>query len=214
MNYRRITEKIANYFTPTEAYTFFCLAIKSDRETLDSNVKQQTLVEYINKYAYTDKDRTSQATVSRHLSEFERHGLLTKKSSDHFGKLGYFIKNKYQLETEHYVFIDEALVKLPIPNKLKGFLILVKCRCLNNTNFCGYSSYRRLSEVLNIGKTTVGKYLKQAIDLGYIKKKDSGIELINKEIFIPSRESDIAKMKRFHGNAMTDEDYETERFSS
>lgn len=43
MNYRMINNRIADVLSPLEAYTYFCLAIKSDFETFLSNVNQTTL---------------------------------------------------------------------------------------------------------------------------------------------------------------------------
>ena len=47
MNYRKITSRIQN-LNPNEAYTFYCLALKSDYNTLESHIKQENLLEFIN----------------------------------------------------------------------------------------------------------------------------------------------------------------------
>ncbi|MDH6306277.1 DNA-binding MarR family transcriptional regulator [Parabacteroides sp. PF5-5] len=211
MNYREITELIANLLSLTEAYTFLCLAIKSDRDTYESNIKQDNLAAYINDNAFSEKDAITQSTISKHISKFKAKGLLTINTRFVKGKNGKFARNKYFLNTEHYVLIDEALVKEPIPNELKGFLVLIKTLCLNSTNLCRYS-IRELENIMVIKKSTIGKYLKMAIDMGYIKRTSKGIELINDKIFYKTRETPIAEMKRFCEGAITDEDYLAGKF--
>lgn len=128
-----------------------------------------------------------------------------------------FRKNQYLLLYDidedglisHYVYIDGKLINEPIKRELKGFLILLKIRCLNYTNICAYS-VRELSETLTIGKSMVNNYLKMAEETGYIKrdKKKKTIQLLNDEIFIVARETDIASMRNFYPEIITDDMYD------
>ncbi|MEE3417390.1 MAG: hypothetical protein VZR53_18850 [Prevotella sp.] len=110
----------------------------------------------------------------------------------------------------HWVIIDEKLVEEPISNELKGFLIMLKIKCLNYTNVCGYS-IRALADTLSIGKSMVDRYLQQAEELGYIKrnKKKKNITLLRDDIFIIARETDIHKLRNFCAEAVCDEDYDS-----
>ena len=66
---------------------------------------------------------------------------------------------------------------------------------------CKYS-IRELADTLAVGKSTVGKYLKQAEEAGYIKRDSNGITLLNDNIFIITRETQIATMKRIYEEAI------------
>ena len=84
-----------------------------------------------------------------------------------------FIKGKYavyakeMLNTDNYVFISDLLKDEPISRQLKGFLILLKCKCLSGTNTTLYSQ-NKLAKELGIGKSTISNYMKEAEEKGYI----------------------------------------------
>lgn len=211
MNYRKLNNGIAEVLSPAECYTYFCLTLKSNFETLESNVNQDTLAKYAG---------VSTSTIQRHLAKFEEEKFVwidreTRKDNENV-----FKKNHYTLlydfsiyeddcGFEHWVMVDEKLVKEPISNELKGFLIMLKIRCLNYTNTCGYS-VRGLADTLSIGKTMVDRYLQQAEELGYVKrnKKKKNIELLRDDIFIIARETDIHKLRSFCAEAVCDDDYD------
>ena len=95
-----------------------------------------------------------------------------KKDENVFKKNHYTLLYDFSIHVDepdfaHWVMVDEKLVKEPISNELKGFLIMLKIRCLNYTNVCGYS-VRALADTLSIGKSMVDRYLQQAEELGYI----------------------------------------------
>ena len=159
---------------PKEAYLFYCLAMKSDFRTNQSNIKQKSLAEY---YGIKDTDQ-----ISDWLYKFQSQGLLRIIKLNVKGQYGKFHRCKYQLNTDNYVFISEALHDEPISSQLKGFLILLKCRCLNGTNTTLYSQ-NKLAEEMKIGKSTISNYMKEAIDKGYITKDENGIHLLREDIF-------------------------------
>ena len=105
------------------------------------------------------------------------------------------------------VLIDEQLLREPISRELKGFLVLLKCRCLNSTNVCLYSG-RKLADTLCLKKSRVNYYLNQAEELGYIKRKRNTITLTRDDIFIVTNETDIAQWKRFYPEVILDEDFD------
>ena len=180
-HYRKITENMAGKLKPKEAYLFYCLAMKSDFRTNLSNIKQKSLAEY---YGIKDTDQ-----ISDWLYKFQSQGLLRIIKLNVKGQYGKFHRCKYQLNTDNYVFISEALHDEPISSQLKGFLILLKCKCLNGTNTTKYSQ-NQLAEELGIGKSTISNYMKQAIANGYISKDENGIHLLREDIFY------IAKMPK------------------
>ena len=172
---------MAGKLKPKEAYLFYCLAMKSDFRTNLSNIKQKSLAEY---YGIKDTDQ-----ISDWLYKFQSQGLLRIIKFNVKGQYGKFHRCKYQLNTDNYVFISEALHDEPIKNQLKGFLILLKCKCLNGTNTTKYSQ-NQLAEELGIGKSTISNYMKEAIANGYISKNENGIHLLREDIFY------IAKMPK------------------
>ena len=172
--YRKITENMAGKLKPKEAYLFYCLAMKSDFRTNLSNIKQKSLAEY---YGIKDTDQ-----ISNWLRKFQSQGLLRIIKFKVKGQYGKFHRCKYQLNTDNYVFISEILHDEPISNQLKGFLILLKCKCLNGTNTTKYSQ-NQLAKELGISTGTISNYMKQAIANGYISKDENGIHLLREDIF-------------------------------
>ena len=75
-------------------------------------------------------------------------------------------------------------------NKLKGFLLLFKCHCLNLTNkyyakrmIKGKVSRSELSKELDMDNGTVGKYIELARKYKLIKEFDKGLLITDKNIF-------------------------------
>lgn len=173
--YIRITEKMAGKLKPKEAYLFYCLALNADLKTYYSDIKQETLA---NEYGIKDIDQ-----IREWLYHFQSCGLLTVIKSNIKGRYGRFQRCRYALNTEHYVFITELLHNEPISRQLKGFLILLKCKCLNGTNTTLYSQ-NQLANELKIGKSTISNYLSEAESKGYISRDSKGIHLLRNEIFL------------------------------
>lgn len=202
LSYRRITENIAGKLDLLEAYLFYCLALCSDCYTMVSNVKQESLTQF---YGIKNDDQ-----IRKWLHKFEDLNLIQIDKQPIKGKYGSFDRYSYILNTEHYVLISKKLYSEPISRQLKGFLVLLKCKCLNGTNTCQYIQ-SELARVLNISESSVSRYLKQAEDSGYIKRDDKGIHLKNKKIFIVTPESTFAFIKNVYPNILTDEDISERR---
>ena len=172
--YRKISKNMAGKLKPKEAYLFYCLALKANLKTYESNIKQLTLA---NEYGIKDTDQ-----ISDWLYKFQSKGLLTIVKIRIKGKFGQFKKCRYFLNTENYVLISEILKDEPISRQLKGFLILLKCKRLNGTNTTLYSQ-NKLANELGISRGTISNYIQEAIDKGYITKDKKGIHLIREDIF-------------------------------
>ena len=159
---------------PKQAYLFYCLALKADLKTYESRIKQTTLA---NEYGIKDTDQ-----IRKWLYKFQAQGLVRIVKLNIKGQYGKFQRCRYFLNTDNYVMVSEILKDEPISTQLKGFLILLKCRCLNGTNTTKYSQ-NKLAEEMKIGKSTISNYMKEAIDKGYITKDEKGIHLIREDIF-------------------------------
>ena len=178
--YRKISKNMAGKLKPKEAYLFYCLALKTNLKTYESNIKQITLA---NDYGIKDTDQ-----ISDWLYNFQSKRLLRIVKVKIKGKFGQFQKCRYFLNTENYVLISEILKDEPISRQLKGFLILLKCKCLNGTNTTLFSQ-NKLAKELGIGKSTISNYMKDAEEKGYITKDEKGIHLLRKDIFLQTETS-------------------------
>ena len=178
--YRKISKNMAGKLTAKEAYLFYCLALKANLKTYESNIKQITLANY---YGIKDTDQ-----ISDWLYNFQSKRLLRIVKVKIKGKFGQFQKCRYFLNTENYVLISEILKDEPISRQLKGFLILLKCKCLNGTNTTLFSQ-NKLAKELEISKGTISNYMQEAIDKGYISKDKKGIHLLRKDIFLKTETS-------------------------
>ena len=176
MGYRIIPASLVIGLTTNEAYTYFCLLAKSDYNTYISHVKLETLSQLtgISKTEY----------ISKHIEKLIKKGLLRKDTQQNIGNKGVFNTCTYYLykpQTD-WIRIDLDLLEENIPNKLKAFLILLKCICLNNTNYTGYNK-SEICKKLNISRPTLDSYLNQCIDKELIKEEQNGYTLTNTHLF-------------------------------
>ena len=178
IQYRKITELLAGRLKPKEAYLFYCLALKSDFITNESYITQDSLAKF---YGIKDVDQ-----IREWLYKFQSKGLLTIVKSKVKGQYGTFQKCKYLLNAEHYTMISDVLKEEPVSTQLKGFLILLKCKCLNGTNTTKYSQ-NQLAKELGISSGAISQYMKEAIDKAYVSKDDKGIHLLRDYIFIKAK---------------------------
>lgn len=194
MNYRKITEKVADKLNLNEIYGFYTLAFKSSFD-LESNVNQITLAELNN---------VDIRTIKRWIQKYKDNDLIIKNTSFIKKDDGNTVrKNKYKLNCENYKYISDGLLKLDIKTELKGFLILLKCRCYNCSNVCNYS-IRELTDTVSISKSTIGRYIKDAESLGFIKRTKKGIELVDSTIFIEAKESTLYSIKKLYPELLDD----------
>ena len=176
MKYRIIDRNIVGQLSANETYTLFCLLSKSDYNTGFSHVKQETLKEIIG----IKKIDTLQA----HFNKFYKLNILTKKTRGHVGDKGYFKTNtyRYYIPIENWIRIKLDLINnSDIPSKIKGFLILLKCLCVNNTNLVNYNK-SQISRLLNIDIKTIRNYINISLELKLIEETDSGFRILNKSI--------------------------------
>ena len=103
--------------------------------------------------------------------------------------------------------ITNKLYNEPISKELKGFLVLLKCKCLNGTNTTLYSQ-NKLAEELGLSKGTISRYMNEAIERGYAKRDKKGIHLLREDIFLITSESQLAIIKNLYPEIITDEDLE------
>ena len=197
MNYRKITQLVADELRPLEAYTYLLLASKADYNTLESKVNQSTLAEL---------SGLNIKTIGNHLNKMESRGIITVQRDRKVGASGAFKFNTYYLTDENYSLISVDLLNEPIRKELIGFLVQLKLRCWNYSNLCRYS-VRELANTLPYSKSTVDRYLIEAERKGYIRRNEKGIILVNTNLFIVDKMSEFELIRRLYPEILTDEDY-------
>jgi len=212
MNYRMINNHVAEDLILSETYTYMELAKKSDYITHKSFIKESTLSDLAELCVNQTRDHLKKmdniGLINMDLDEFYVNGHGGKKCKY---ELLYDINGKHNTP-EHWVYIDIGLLdKEPISKELKAFLVKAKICCYNYTNYFEYSS-REMAPLVNLGHSSVSKYISQAIKLGYIVKtkvgKKTRYTLTNNDIFIIPRETDIAVWKGVYPEAMDENDFD------
>ena len=204
MNYRKIPQAVADKLRPLEAYVYLLLASKSDYETNESNVNEDTLANFAG---------LSRETISKYICKFDKEGIIKKVTERRKGDSGAFIFNHYYLPTENYSLISMDLLKEPIRKELIGFLVQLKLRCINYTNLCLYS-VRELADTLPYTKSTVDRYLQEAVSLGYIEREKKKIKLKNTNLFIIDEKSTYELVKELYPESLTDIEIMNHKISS
>ncbi|NJC17064.1 hypothetical protein GGR15_000669 [Butyricimonas paravirosa] len=148
------------------------LLYKSNCRTGESHVLRKTLC---NVTGLKNED-----TISKYTNKFKELELLDKYSikgyNEEAGRISTSITYTINIPTMNWVRFDASLLTEEIPNKLKAFLVLLKCLCLNNTNATFYSK-NKIAQLLNMDRGTVSKYMEMAI-------KEGKVIEINKVFFI------------------------------
>ena len=194
MNYRKIPQAVADKLRPLEAYVYLALASKSDYETDESNVNEDTLAELTG---------LRRETISKYITKFDNERIIKKITERRKGDSGAFLFNHYYLFTDNYSLVSMELLKEPIKRELVGFLVQLKLRCYNFTNLCQYS-VRDLAETFVYSKSTVDRYLIEAEELGYIKRDKDGIHLLNEDLFIVDKKSVYELVREYYPEVLTD----------
>jgi DNA-binding MarR family transcriptional regulator len=198
MFYRKITEDIIK-LKPKEAVTYLALALKSDYQTLKSSVNEETLAEDLG---------IDVRTIKRHIKKFKDMHLIEVDTKYLYKQGNTIKKNYYQLSTNHYDFVEiRKLLNLQIDLTLKGFLAILNSLCKDCEGKTWYSA-SEMADKLVIGKRSIEQYLKEAEDLGYISRNCGEIELLNKDIFIPSRKTDKRLCMEIYQEAFSEDDFD------
>lgn len=167
-----ITRDIAGKLNLDETYVFMWLLYKSNCRTGESHVLRKTLC---NVTGLKNED-----TISKYTNKFKELELLDKYSikgyNEKEGRISTSITYTINIPTMNWVRFDASLLTEEIPNKLKAFLVLLKCLCLNNTNATFYSK-SKIAQLLNMDRGTVSNYMEMAI-------KEGKVIEINKVFFI------------------------------
>lgn len=165
--YRVFPISFGKEFSNKEAYIYLLLLFKSDYNTGESNVLLETLSEE----AGYDAD-----TISSYLHKAKGYVDITKqyiKDANGQPKTKNFYK--VHIPFKNFIMVSRSFLDLHFDNltlkeetDIKGFILLIKCICLNNCNLTFYS-LREMAKHLKISYSTIQKNMKKCIELKLIE---------------------------------------------
>ena len=162
-NYRKIPRAVMGKLTMEETCLYACLCFKADFISGMSHVLRKTLCGM----AGIKKEDT----VTKYTNKLQQLGFIEKSNAQDKEKT--LAIYHVHIPEKDWIRIGEGLLEEEIEPKMKGFLILVKCLCLNNTNHTLYNK-TEMAEKLNIDRKTFNKYLDKAIASGRITEEGKG----------------------------------------
>ena len=169
--YRVFPVNFGKEFSNKEAYIYLLLLFKSDYNTGESNVLLETLSEE----AGYDTD-----TISGYLHKAKEYVDITRqfiKAENGQPKTKNFYK--VHIPSKDFIMVSRSFLDLHFNNltlreetDIKGFILLIKCICLNNCNLTFYS-LREMAKRLKISYNTIQKYMRKCIELNLIERHKS-----------------------------------------
>ena len=168
--YRVFPINLGKQLSNKEAHIYLLLLFKSDYNTGESNV----LLETLSNEAGYDTD-----TVNSYLHKAKRLGYVDItpqyiKAENGQPKTKNFYK--VQIPPKDFIMVSRSFLDLHFDNltlkeetDIKGFILLVKCICLNCCNLTFYS-LREMAAHLSISYGTIQKYMKKCIELNLIER--------------------------------------------
>lgn len=168
--YRLFPINLGKLLSNKEAYAYLSLLFKSDYNTGESNVLLETLsrdvgydTETVSSYLHKAKDR-GYVNITRKYIKGKNEEPKTK--------------NFYtvQIPSKDFIMVSRDFINLHFDNlplkeeaDIKGFVLLIKCICLNNCNLTFYS-LREMAKHLSLSYSTIQKYMNKCIKLNLIKR--------------------------------------------
>lgn len=175
LSYRRIRNDVHIHLNNKEAVTFLALMFYSDYETGESHVTHKTL---------TDKTGIPESSLKRYLEQLAKKDF-TKPNSYYSGKTPQGTPRRLtdfytQIPDTCYIMVDRKLLDVQIGNLplkeqsfIKGFILMLKCICLNFKDTTLYS-YRDLEKHMNLSYATIVKLMKQCKEYGLVTPNEKG----------------------------------------
>lgn len=175
IHYRILSREVAKLLSNKEIYVYLVLLFKSDFHTGVSHVTQETL----SKLTGYPED-----TVSRYLEKVEQYKFIDIQTSQIGQTTGGRPKNKNtyynKIPTHNFIMVQKELLDLNInglslkkQSEIKGFLLLIKCVCLNNGNITLYG-LNKITEEISLSYVTIQKLMVKCKKLGLIIDNPNG----------------------------------------
>ncbi len=168
--YRVFPINLGKQLSNKEAYIYLLLLFKSDFKTGESNVLLETLSEEagykadaISDYLHKVK-KLGYVDITRQFFKAENGQPKTKNFY------------KVHIPSKDFIMVSRSFLEMHFDNltlkeetDIKGFILLIKCICLNNCNLTLYS-LREMAAHLSISYGTIQKYMKKCIELNLIER--------------------------------------------
>ena len=175
LSYRRIRNDVHIRLNNKEAATFLALMFYSDFNTGESHVIHKTL---------RDKTGIPESTLKKYLKELAEKGFTTPNSyfsgKTPQGKPRRLTDYSTQIPDTCYIMADRKLLDvqigdLPLKEQsfIKGFILMLKCVCLNFTDTTLYS-YRDMEKQMNLSYATIAGLMKQCQEYGLVTPNEKG----------------------------------------
>ena len=175
LSYRRIRNDVHIRLNNKEAATFLALMFYSDFNTGESHVIHKTL---------RDKTGIHESTLKKYLKELAEKGFTTPNSyfsgKTPQGKPRRLTDYSTQIPDTCYIMADRKLLDvqigdLPLKEQsfIKGFILMLKCVCLNFTDTTLYS-YRDMEKQMNLSYATIAGLMKQCQEYGLVTPNEKG----------------------------------------
>lgn len=158
--------------------------IKSWKRT--NTIYKEVADTIISDVTYKQIEMQLNMNVDRIIPELIKSGIFNGVFKKTKGKEE---RNIYTFKPEdNYFYLDNGFFENTTKdnNKIKGFLLLLKCFCLYNTNIYkskrprnGKLNNKELAELLELDIKTLNKYLEAAIELNWLQKIEGGLLITN-----------------------------------
>ena len=181
MDYRKLDKNQFLKFTPNQAYIAACLSFKSDFITGESHIHQDSLAQFCH---------CSISKIQDAISAFKRIGFIQSVKVHQFKneKGEPRRENVYHLHIPetNYLMVRRGLLEKDIPANVIGYVLLLKCLCINGTNSC-YYTLKKIADKMNAGYSTLkGKngLHQKAIDYGLIQSTKEKHTILDSNILL------------------------------
>ena len=175
----------------SDIYIYACLYSTRDFKTGISKWNQITISEKFN---------IPESTLQDSILRLSEQNLILQIIQKKYQNKNEFIrKNYYRMnnDPDNFFFIDNNYFKLDIDRNIKGFVLLLKTICYNNTNtyiiekpIKGSINISELAKKLDLDRDTVSKYTKLAINNKLIDVVGKKIVIVNECFLLRVSEED------------------------
>ena len=164
----------------SDAYIYACLFSTIDYKTGKSKYNQDTI---------RKKFDIPESTLKDSIKRLEEVGLLKIQRRNYKKNNNYIRKNYYYMNPDpiNFFFLLNSYFPLDIDRKIKGFILVIKTICLNNTNtyftkkpINSTINKTELSNLLGLERKTIDKYLKLGVESNLIEVIGDKIIVIDK----------------------------------
>lgn len=161
-NYRLIPRRAAQVLTPEQLYAYFVLTTYTDFRTHRSEVLEDTLAAQVG---------VKQGTISKYIAAMAREGLVSVTRTYNAGKK----KNHYFVPSpmKDFIIVDVKLrdddwspLTVKEQASAKGWMLMVKCLCLNNCNDTFYS-VNQMYKLVCVGRDKAQSLMRLLIEKSF-----------------------------------------------